>query len=161
MACSDICRVWVTSVRVRSGQIVHEQQKRSKKKLTRRQQCQTKNWVLQDSKNVRRLRLWLQKKCVLDPTRGMYLHFLHLERVQLLLDPLGECGCEPTPCRRFAAAVVHAGRERVVHTQVICKRESLCGARSRTMGKRRWRGKYCTQHRRTRVEVRVVEKRPF
>jgi hypothetical protein len=29
---SDICRVWVTSVRVRSGQIVHEQQKRSKKK---------------------------------------------------------------------------------------------------------------------------------
>lgn len=33
MGCSDICRVWVTSVRVRSGQIVHEQQKRSKKKI--------------------------------------------------------------------------------------------------------------------------------
>jgi hypothetical protein len=32
MGCSDICRVWVTSVRMRSGQIVHEQQKAFEKK---------------------------------------------------------------------------------------------------------------------------------
>ena len=40
----------------------------------------------------------------------MYLHFLHLERVQLLLDPLSECGREPAPRRGLAAAVIHSHR---------------------------------------------------
>jgi hypothetical protein len=65
----------------------------------------------------------------------MYLHFLHLERIKLLLDPLSECRGEPAPCRWLAAAVVHARRERVIHTQVAGKRQSLRRRRSGAVGK--------------------------
>ncbi len=77
MGSSVICRVWVTSVRVRSGQIVHEQQSVRKKYNTRT--------TVSDKElgTVRRKRqqtgALATKESVLDPTSGMYLHFLHLE----------------------------------------------------------------------------------
>ena len=91
----------------------------------------------------------------------MYLHFLHLERIKLLLDPLSECGGEPTPRRWLAPTVVHARRESVIHTQVVGKRQSLRWRRSGAVGESGGRVENRTQHWCTRVEVRVVEERSF
>ena len=50
-----------------------------RKKIMRRLTRQTKNWVLGETWKRQQIEIWATNEGVLDPARGMYLHFLHLE----------------------------------------------------------------------------------